>query len=168
MRRFIYKILSKIWPYFYRMFTTNGQGNILSSWECELRLRTIWPKVKVSSPDRSLIVLPLAEMEKDIRKFPYWMYKWIAELFDCDDYALCLHAHMRVQRLKKYISGGVASGQVFPSAFGQAWGAKMMGVESPHAINVMICIEGIFVIEPQSGNIMKADPERDKAWEIRF
>ena len=168
MKQWLYRLYIRVWRRFHKWFSVDGHGHIITPWTAEVQLRAIWPNIKVSSPDRSLIVLPFAELEKDIKSFPYWLYKWISELFDCDDYALCLHAHMRICRLKKYLSGGVPAGQVFPAAFEQIWGSEMMSVKSPHAVCVMIAQEGVFVIEPQTGKIEKVDPGRDKAWEVRF
>ena len=167
MKAWLYRLYGKIWRWWYRRLV-NGNEEILSTWQAAARLKTVWPNIKVTSPDKSVIVLPLAEMTKDIKSFPYWLYKWISELYDCDDFALCLHAHMRIQRFKKHIANLIPDSQKYPSAFGQIWGSEMMSVKSPHAVNVMICTEGIYVIEPQNGRIEKADPVRDKAWEVRF
>ena len=86
-------------------------------------------------------------------------YKFKAEVFDCDDYALILHAWIRqIQYKEKWEN---------PMAFGEAWGK--FGNEEHHALNIAISHDSeILIIEPQTDEVRYYDETKDSFILIRM
>ena len=166
MRKLFYHIIGRFWRWWYSLFSVGDKAvfNHIAFIAC----KQIWPDARISCPDIKLVISSKDKITNIAKSWPYWSYDFIPELFDCDDYSLGLHFHVRAYRAQEYKAGKVKDDEVYPYAFGQIWGSEMMGVRSPHAVNVFVCNEGVYLIEPQNGNILKADPRRDKAWEVRF
>ena len=86
------------------------------------------------------------------------------DLFMCADFALQLHASVKMLWKEK---GGVTT-----IAFGEAWGTrfnlykkgllKLRGVEASHAVCFAVTRDyGVVLIEPTNGKIWKATPGED-------
>ena len=74
-------------------------------------------------------------------------YRYMTETFDCDDYALLLHAWVRQEQYRNKWE--------HPWALGEAWG--YFGGEK-HALNVVVTADnGLMLIEPQSDGMRKND-----------
>jgi len=72
-------------------------------------------------------------------------YKFKNELFDCDDYALILHAWIRQKQYKE--------SWINPWAVGEIWG-KFKDNEGFHAMNFAITSDrGFLLIEPQTDGV---------------
>jgi len=79
-------------------------------------------------------------------------YKYISSVFDCDDFALVLHAWMRQEQYRRKWK--------YPWAFGEAWTKK-------HALNITLTDEGLMLIEPQNDEMRKIN-EKDHYTFIRM
>jgi hypothetical protein len=70
-------------------------------------------------------------------------YKYLAEITDCDDFTLFLHAWIRQQQYKEKWDK--------PLAFGEAWSAQ-------HALNIAVLdTNEVVLVEPQNDYILSAD-----------
>jgi hypothetical protein len=70
-------------------------------------------------------------------------YGYLAEITDCGDFSLFLHAWIRQQQYKAKWKK--------PLAFGEAWSKK-------HAVNIAIlATEEVVLIEPQTDHLLPAD-----------
>lgn len=90
-------------------------------------------------------------------------FKYIAQVGDCDDFALIAHATFRQMQWKE--------GWEAPWAMGEVWGKKFRGKETNHAVNWFYTSdEGLVFAEPQWKkweNHWKADVENDSIYMVR-
>jgi hypothetical protein len=96
-------------------------------------------------------------------------YKYIKDAYDCDDFALSLHAFVVQTRYEEIYKRKVPKEEWYPWAFGQIWGYKFRGVKGMHAINICLTSDrGLVLIEPQEDKIWRVNNEKDIASAIRF
>lgn len=96
-------------------------------------------------------------------------YKYAAEVFDCDDFALILHAFVRQEMYRQRKEVGKMESNFYPWAFGEIWGHKFMNHEGGHAVNICITKDrGLILIEPQGDRVWSPTKETDEAFYIRM
>ena len=129
-------------------------------------LKSLWPEAFIVLVDR-LYELPwwkdveILLVDSFINKYTY-----ATEVFDCDDYALVLHAFIVQERYRKMSEGKPKNR---PWAFGQALVSQLDGKEAHHAINICWTADkGLLLVEPQTDWARVADPERDMLHFIRM
>ena len=77
-------------------------------------------------------------------------YKYRIETFDCDDFALILHAWIRQEQYKQKWN--------YPLAFGECWGEFETNIY--HAMNFAITNEEKFIlIEPQTDEVKRYESD---------
>jgi hypothetical protein len=86
------------------------------------------------------------------------LFGGLTENYDCDDYALDLYARVRLYYRAK---------ERLPVCFGQVIGTKFDGVMQNHTKNIFYS-GGIYLVEPQTGEIKKADPKEDQVWFVEI
>lgn len=116
------------------------------------------------------IMLPDKEYHKPTRKEIEWLlfesgfesYKYLKDTFDCDDFALVLHAFVRQEQYKRKWKE--------PWAFGEAWGKfKYQEGRSRHALNISVLdTDEVLLIEPQSDRTWVANNNVDRPGFIRM
>lgn len=95
--------------------------------------------------DREYYLPTLEEITNLIQKSFIEKYKYKLETFDCDDFALILHAWIRQEQYRE--------NRKYPWAFGECWG-KFDKVDEFHAKNFTITHEGkLLLIEPQTDEV---------------
>ena len=72
---------------------------------------------------------------------------------DCDDYALQQHAIVKRE---------------MNLAFGEAFGTKFEGVNVYHSLNIAVCDEGPFLIDPKKRKIWKPSATMDNILWVRM
>lgn len=86
-------------------------------------------------------------------------------VWDCDNFALQLHAKVQKYQYDQLKTG--KAGNV-PWAFGECMGTKFKGRTEDHAINISLTDEGIYLVEPQTNEIWKADKTKDSPFFVKF
>jgi len=129
------------------------------------QLKSIWPSMQVILADREYW-LPAESKVHDLVWGSYIeQYRYTVELFDCDDYALTLHAFVVQERYKQMEERKLPKEEWFPWAFGEVRGRRFNGVEANHAINICVTSDkGVLLIEPQNDKSWTADRDRDHAY----
>ena len=77
------------------------------------------------------------------------------EAFDCDDYALQLHAFVKRHASVLW-------------AFGEATGSRFKNIHEPHTLNICWAEDGVYLLEPQTYAIWTADPKHDWVMAIKL
>lgn len=109
------------------------------------------------------------ELKWVVKESPINEYRFVNEGFDCDDFALLFHSHVVEMRYEEILMNNRDAKKWYPWALGQVWGTKFQGKKTTHAINICLTKdEGIMLIEPQTDEIWKADPEQDEVFFIRM
>jgi len=140
--------------------------------ELVIVIRMIWPELNDSLPGSTNIAIPygkyylpsLTELRDMVYKSRVYEILPEQDLFMCADFALQLHAHIKMLWKE---NGGNAT-----IAFGEAWGTRfnlykkgiviLRGFEASHAVNFAVTRDyGVVLIEPTSGKIWKATPGED-------
>jgi len=140
--------------------------------ELVIVIRMVWPELHDALPGSTNIAIPygkyylptLTELREMVYKSKVYEIVPEQDLFMCADFALQLHAHIKMLWKE---SGGNAT-----IAFGEAWGTRfnlykkgiviLRGFEASHAVNFAITRDyGVVLIEPTSGKIWKATPGED-------
>jgi hypothetical protein len=100
---------------------------------------------KFYSPDDMYRCPSQSEVQSVINSYRTQNFRYISEVFDCDDFALLLKS--------EFVKNSYQNGsRKFPSAAGILWGSKL--VEGSHAINFYISPEKeTYFIEPQNGEV---------------
>jgi len=109
----------------------------------------VFPKLEVPWCRDSDYGLPTIQQVKDfLEENDVNQYHFKEETFDCDDFALQLHAEVKRQ---------------YHWAFGECFGDKIKGVEKLHNLNFFIAADDRqgYLVEPQTDEIWKAEIGRD-------
>lgn len=138
-------------------------------------LKRVWPSLADCMPGKSNIAIPdgtywllaRTDIESIVRDTWLEKYKYVAEGFDCDDYALIFHAFTVQERYKRMRAAGETGW--LPFAIGEVWGTRLNKNNGGHAVNIAITQAGeVLLIEPQNDNIWSADPDNDHVHYIRM
>jgi len=97
---------------------------------------------------------PMDDVKEIIRNTRLDQREWVAERFDCDDFALVLKAH--------FCEAAYADGKRRAAhCFGIVWGM----LPDAHAINWFLCDDGaIYFVEPQTGRIFEPRKKDKDIW----
>lgn len=114
-------------------------------YNCILMDNTFWmPSVSVIDPLLKSSNVPKME---------------VVPLFnDCDNFALQFQAEVRRKRYLAWTAGNIAEDQVYPISIGIVLGDMFRGISKSHAANLMICQEGIYIIDTM--------PDENRYWEV--
>ena len=152
--------------------TKEPSFKIATRQEIVMLIINIWPELNDSLPVSTNIAIPygkyylptLKEVKKIIYETRVNEMRPEADIFMCADFALQLHAHVKILWREK--------GSAATIAFGEAWGTKfnlsrkgvltLRGVEASHAVCFAVTRDyGLVLIEPTNGKIWKAIPGED-------
>lgn len=135
---------------------------IMNYKEVRDRIRRLWPMLnyvwlrdkEYECPKLDDIVTMLVDSSIEILSFRDY-------IFDCDDFSLQLSAFV-----SRYI-GSKDSGWKRPWPFGQVMLRKFQGKQELHNINICVTAYGsVYLIEPQTDEVWKADPRKDEPFFI--
>ena len=89
--------------------------------------------------------------------------QFMALFNDCDNYALQFLAETRRKRYISYTRGTLPEEQKYPISVGFAFGNMFRGISKPHAANVGVCEDGVYIVDAMQGEnrMWKATPEND-------
>ena len=117
--------------------------------------------------DREYILPTLAEFKKYLEKSKVIKMDFIDNLQDCDDFALQLHAECKRVRGVLAELGQIPSSEWAPWAVGECFGIKFNNVKGSHNLNIAVCEEGIYLIEPQTKEIWPINLNKDTILLVR-
>ena len=121
-------------------------------------LQGFWPKLSVCSvymADEIYVLPARANVEGILQDSKIDEYIYQHEIFECNNYALLLHAYVIHKRYKDFQEGKLLKEQSYSQAFGQIW-------INMHALNIAITHdEGILLVEPQTDKIKKPNKKLD-------
>ena len=141
------------------------------------QLHALWPDLVDGLPGPTNLAIPDNTYWLPSKRDLEWLvvdtfmekYRYKAEVFDCDDFALVLHAFVVQNRYIEIEQRKLSKDEWFPWAFGQVWGTKFRGKPTGHAINICLTRdEGVILLEPQNDQIWKADSNRDHVHFVRI
>lgn len=105
-------------------------------------------------PDSEYYLAPRNDVDKILEKSSVDLNQWIAEMFDCDDFAICLKADFAKAAYKQ-------GKRRAPYSMGIVWGM----LPGPHAINWFVGVDQqVYFIEPQSDEIFEPRPSDRNIW----
>lgn len=120
----------------------------MKSKEIRKRLEGVFPDLRVPWLRDTEYDLPsLDEVRAFVERSKVDEYHFSGEDFDCDDFALQLHAEVKREH---------------HWAFGEAYGDRIKGVEERHNLNVFVADDGkVYLLEPQTDEIWRAEKGKD-------
>jgi len=140
-------------------------------------LNRIWPYLVCDPPHPSNIWLAdntywpydnIKGIQEFLSETFFDRYKWIQELFDCDNFAQLAFAYEVQERYKQMEKRKLSKDQWYQRALAEVWGTKFRGEPSNHAIGGAIAREGsgyvVVLWEPQTDAFWKADPANDAVY----
>jgi hypothetical protein len=120
-----------------------------SSTEIRNSLKEVWPDLKhIWLTDHVYYVPTFEELREEILKHDVRDLPYIENLNECEEYSLFLHAAVKkelvhTRKFNYTISFGEAIGQNIETAFSKV-----------HKLNIAITEQGVFLVEPQSYQIV--------------
>ena len=145
---------------------------IITSEDLIKRLTDMWPDLKgfIYNADGTYWMPTFRDLEWLMVDTFFNEYGWTREIFDCDDFSLCLHAFVVQGRYKQMMEKKLTKEERLPWSFGQAWMTKYRGNIDGHAINICITRDkGMILIEPQSDMLLwEANNETDNCYYVRI
>ena len=134
------------------------------------QLTDMWPNLRsfIFNSDDTYWMPTFRDLEWLMVDTYFNEYGYVGELFDCDDFALCLHAFVVQERYKQMMEKKLSKEERLPWSFGQAWMRKYRGIVGGHAINICITRDKrIIFIEPQSEMLLwEASSEKDNCFHV--
>jgi hypothetical protein len=140
----------------------------LTNMDVRFKINEVWPHLSLADP-RILSVDKIywTPKRKSVESLLYDSfienYGYLKEIFDCDDFALILHAFV-VQERYRWVDSDKKpeGGEWLPWVFGE------IGINN-HMLNFCLTEDdGFIIIEPQSDEIREADTKRDIPKFIKF
>ncbi len=138
----------------------------ISSERLRMALNGLWPNLQMIWPtDPNYEVVPVKKLKEILNKCSVSGLTFMGDVWDCDNFALQLHAKVQKHQYDEVLFGTASK---TPWAFGECLGTRFRGDEINHAINISITDNGVYLIEPQTNEIWKADKTSDKPYFIKF
>jgi len=141
----------------------------ITSTEIRTKLNILWPSLKFIWLTDSIYWMPSKlKLEELLVKSQVDRMRYITSIQDCEDFALQLHADVKRIRTFDAEAGSIPRNEWYPYAFGEIFGYEFRGRRQNHAINICICDDGIYLVEPQDDRIWAASSNNDKPYFIRM
>ena len=135
----------------------------------EAELKRLWPNITVMGSDRNYWCPKQEEVKSLLWDTYIERYKYTVEIFDCDDFALLIHAFVAQERYRKMQDEKFSKEEWLPWAFGEAWGNKFDGQAYNHAVNICLTRDkGVIFVDPQNDQIWNGDPDSNSVYFIRM
>lgn len=128
------------------------------------KLSELWPDLDMAIlVDTDFILPKLDQMIKMFNDSKLYEMQFIPQFNDCDNFALHFLSQTRIKRYKMLMNKEITTDEMFPWALGIAICTESRGIASPHAVNIAICEEGIYIFDmtPDSHRFWKASKEMD-------
>ena len=127
--------------------TTSGQIRSM--------FKEIWPDLKeIWCFDQNYVLPEMDDVARAVKASGVNFEKKDGETFDCDDYALQLHAEIKRNR-----QGW---------AFGEAFASRIRGWPRYHMLNVCCTMSSVLLVEPQTDEMWRPNPTADNILFVRM
>lgn len=117
-----------------------------------------WSEIRPHSvylADKTYITPLKEEVEEIVIDSHIDEYEYARDFFDCDDFALLLHAYVIHKRYRDFVKSEIPKDKMHPLAFGQIWYRDFF--TGAHSVNLCITRDaGILFIEPQKDKVREA------------
>ena len=138
---------------------------IITSTTLRNRIKELWNIRDIWLLDPKYFLLDSSIVERIIKDLSNKKMKFTDNVWDCDNYSRLLDAEFKKYQ---YICAKCSRPDKlnFTWAFGVCMGQRFNGNDINHSVNIALCKQGVYLIEPQTDKIWKADPDRDKLYFI--
>lgn len=124
-------------------------------------VREMWPALSFAwVPDQNFLMPVIEEVIALIQVSGVKDFQRYGESWDCDDFALWLHAWVNQHH--------PPNEDKFPWAFGEVTGSRFKNIHEQHSLNICLSADGVYLIEPQTYGFWVADPKQDRVWAIKL
>lgn len=138
----------------------------VTSERMRMALQDVWPNLRMIWPtDPNYDLLTVKKLKSVVKKCSVADFEYIGNVWDCDNFALQLHARVQKAQYDEVILG---TAEKTPWAFGECMGTRFRGRNEDHAINIALTDKGIYLIEPQTDAIWKANSKKDAPFFVKF
>ena len=110
----------------------------------------------------------LEEIKAILQEASVAALKFIPNIQECDDFALHLHSKIKRIRGDWAATGKILAPEAFNWAFGECFGIKFNGITKSHNVNIAVCEEGIFLLEPQTNETWQFNQNQDTILIVRM
>ena len=136
-----------------------------------MMLKDNWPNLRFIWPtDPKYIIMDFEGLKDIVKSCSVKNFKSRGNLWDCDNYALQLHA--KVQEYQYCLNEEPEIEMLNSWAFGECIGIPNKGTfcmaNPPHAINIAITNEGIALIEPNNDEVWVAGKNEMSLFFVKF
>jgi len=124
--------------------------------------KALWPEIGFQwLTDKKFSVPKLEQLKAFLSISELDKQEFIDHAQDCDDFALQLHAEAKRYFVQK-------EELKYPLAFGECFATRWAGFKKKHNANICVCEDGIYLIEPQTDEIRKANSKTDNILIVRM
>lgn len=124
-------------------------------------VREIWPALSFAwVPDQTFVMPVIEEVIQLIQTSGVRELKHCGESWDCDDFALQLHAWVNMNH--------PLNEDKLPWAFGEVTGSRFANIHEPHTLNICLSAAGVYLIEPQTYGYWVVNPKDDRVWAVKL
>ena len=82
--------------------------------------------------------------------------------------ALQLHSEVKRARAIDAELGKIPRDEWYPYAFGEVLGTQFRGMDYFHAVNICICRDDVYLVEPQDDRIWRASSTTDTPYFVKM
>lgn len=166
----------------------------VSSEKLRMMLQRLWSDLTMIWPtEPNYEIISLERLKKIVKACSVAHMVFIKGIWECDNYALRFHANVQKYQYDEFLKGflkeypaytamsdirlaekihktGYMEGKAkkTPDAIGEVMGMQFRGEELDHDINISVTDQGIYLIEPQTDEIWKADKTEDVPFFVKF
>ena len=138
---------------------------IITSKDLRKTLSNLWNIRDIWLTDRDFYTLDSSMLATIVKANSVTHKEYIPKIRECEEFARNLLYNIREYQALCYECS--AMGKDHSNwAIGTCTGTKFQGVKENHTINIAVCIDGIFLTDPQNDNIWEADKNKDELYFI--
>ena len=126
-------------------------------------ITNLWPIRDIWLVDPKYFLLDIDVVDQIIKELSNKKLEFIDNVWDCDNYSLLLNAEFKKYQYDCLTCSGYTKVN-YTWAFGQCLAKKVKGIDTNHAINIAVCKQGVYLIEPQNDDIWKVDKNKDELY----
>ena len=126
------------------------------------KISEVWPELQfIVLSDSEWKVPHIEQVAKFLANAKTPGRPFIPKLFACEEYSISMMAEVRQLHAQQALNENWPEGERRNWPFGIVAGTKFKGEPINHWLNVCVCHEGIYILEPQTGEYWLATPAND-------
>ena len=135
---------------------------ILPSKTIRKNIAEIWPDLQfIVLSDPQWKVPQITDVAKFLINAKTPERQFVPNLFACEEYAVSLLAEVRQHHVQQALVEGWPEKEQRNWPLGIVFGSMFQGQPREHWLNVCVCHEGVYIIEPQTAEYWLATPAND-------